>query len=70
LLTFAGATGLAHGTGRRLSGAIGQIAVAIQCIKNGELATRLPQTDVNELGTLQEGVNLLADTLERGKARL
>ena len=70
LLTFAGATGLAHGTGRRLSGTIGQIAVAIQCIKNGELATRLPQTDVNELGTLQEGVNLLADTLERGKARL
>ena len=70
LLAFAGATGLAHWTGKRLSGAIGRIAVAIQRIKNGELTTRLPQTDHNELGTLQEGVNLLADTLERGKARL
>ncbi|MCB1921719.1 MAG: response regulator [Candidatus Competibacteraceae bacterium] len=70
LLAFAGAAGLAHWTGQRLLGAICRIALAIQRIKNGEFATRLPHTDHNELGTLQEGVNLLADTLERGKARL
>lgn len=70
LLAFAGAAGLAHWTGQRVSGAICRIALAIQRIKNGEFATRLPHTDPNELGTLQEGVNLLADTLERGKARL
>ena len=70
LLIFAGAVGLAHGTGRRLSGAIRRIAAAIRRIQNGDLATRLRPTDRNELGTLQEGVNLLADTLARGKARL
>lgn len=70
LLAFAGAVGLAHWTGRRLSGAIRQIAGAIQRIKNGDLAARVRQTDACELGTLQEGVNLLADAIERGKARL
>ena len=70
LLTFAVATGLAHWTGRRLSGAIRRIATAIQRIKSGDLAVRVRQTDRNELGTLQEGVNLLADAIERGKARL
>ncbi len=70
LLTFAGAAGLAHWTGRRLSGAIRRLAIAIRRIKNGDFAARLPQTDLNELGTLQEGVNLLADTLQRGKERL
>ena len=70
LLAFAGAAGLAHWTGQRLSGAIRRIAGAIERIKNGDLAARLPQTDLNELGTLQEGVNLLADAIERGKAHL
>ncbi len=70
LLAFAGAVGLAHWTGRRLSGAIRQIAGAIQRIKNGDLAARVRQTDACELGTLQEGVNLLADAIERSKARL
>lgn len=63
LLAFAGVMGLAHWTGRRLSGAIRQIATAIQCIKNGDFAVRICQTDSNELGTLQEGVNLLADAI-------
>ena len=31
---------------------------------------RVRPTDRNELGTLQDGVNLLAETLARGKARL
>ena len=70
LLTFVGAVGLAHWTGRRLSDAIRRIAAAIQRIKNGDLAVRVRQTELNELGTLQEGVNLLADAIERGKARL
>jgi signal transduction histidine kinase len=62
LLTFAGAVGLAHGTGRRLSSAIRRIAAAIQRIKNGDLTVAgARQTDTHELGTLQEGVNLLAD---------
>lgn len=69
LLTFVGAVGLAHWTGRRLSDAIRRIAAAIQRIKNGDLAVRVRQTELNELGTLQEGVNLLADAIERGKAR-
>ena len=70
LLVFAGAVGLAHWTGRRLSGAIRRIAAAIQRIKNGDFAARVRQTELSELGTLQEGVNLLADAIERGKARL
>jgi two-component system sensor histidine kinase BarA len=70
LLTFAGAAGLAHWTGRRLSGAIRRIATAIECIKRGDFAVRVRPTDRNELGTLQDGVNLLAETLARGKARL
>ncbi|TVR65628.1 MAG: response regulator, partial [Candidatus Competibacteraceae bacterium] len=70
LLAFAAAAGLAHWTGRRLSGAIRRSAAAIQRIKSGDFAARVPQTDQHELGTLQEGVNLLADTLARGKARL
>ena len=70
LLTFAGAASLAHWTGRRLSGAIRRIATAIERIKSGDFAVRVRLTDRNELGTLQDGVNLLADTLARGKARL
>ena len=70
LLTFAGAAGLAHWTGRRLSGAIRRIATAIERIKSGDFTVRVRPTDRNELGTLQDGVNLLADTLARGKARL
>ena len=70
LLTFAGAAGLAHWTGRRLSGAIRRIATAIERIKSGDLTARVRPTDRHELGTLQDGVNLLADTLARGKARL
>ena len=70
LLTFAGAAGLAHWTGRRLSGAIRRIATAIERIKRGDFAVRVRLTDRNELGTLQDGVNLLADTLARGKVRL
>ena len=70
LLTFAGAAGLAHWTGRRLSGAIRRIATAIERIKRGDFAVRVRPTDRNELGTLQDGVNLLAETLARGKARL
>ena len=70
LLAFAGAAGLAHWTGRRLSGAIRQSAAAIQRIKNGDFTARVRPTDRNELGTLQEGVNLLAETLARGQARL
>ena len=69
-LTFAASAGLAYWVGRRISSAIRRIAGAIQSIKNGDLATRLPQTDINELGTLQEGVNLLADTIQRGRERL
>ncbi|MEI2806898.1 MAG: response regulator [Albidovulum sp.] len=68
--TFAVIAGSTYGFGRQLSNAIGRIARAVQAIKNGDLATRLPQIDRNELGTLEEGVNLLADTIERGKARL
>ena len=70
LLTFTGAVGLAYGIGRRLSSAIRRIATAIQRIQNGDLTLHLSRTDQNELGTLQEGVNLLADTLARGQARL
>jgi two-component system sensor histidine kinase BarA len=70
LLTFAGAAGLAHGTGRRLSSAIRRIAAAMERIKGGDFTTRVRHTDRHELGTLQEGVNLLADTLARGKAHL
>ena len=70
LLAFAGAAGLAHWTGRRLSGAIRRSAATLQRIKSGDFAAWVRPTDRNELGTLQEGVNLLADTLARGKARL
>lgn len=70
LFAFAVAASLAHWTGRRLSGAIRRIAAAVQRIKNGDLGARVRHTDRNELGTLQEGVNLLADAIERGKARL
>ena len=70
LLTFAGAASLAHWTGRRLSGAIRRIATAIERIKSGDFTVRVRPTDRHELGTLQDGVNLLADTLARGKARL
>lgn len=70
MATFAAIAGSTYGFGRQLSNAIGRIARAVQAIKNGDLATRLPQIDRNELGTLEEGVNLLADTIERGKARL
>ena len=70
LLTFTGTVGLAYGIGRRLSSAIRRIATAIQRIQNGDLTLHLSRTDQNELGTLQEGVNLLADTLARGQARL
>ncbi len=70
MATFAVIAGSTYGFGRQLSNAIGRIAHAVQAIKNGDLATRLPQIDRNELGTLEEGVNLLADTIERGKARL
>ena len=67
---FAPVAGFTYYFGRQLSEAIDRIARAVRAIKNGDLATRLPQVDRNELGTLQEGVNLLADTIERGKARL
>ncbi|MCC8998955.1 MAG: HAMP domain-containing protein, partial [Candidatus Contendobacter sp.] len=70
MATFAVIAGSTYGFGRQLSNAIGRIALAVQAIKNGDLSTRLPQIDRNELGTLEEGVNLLADTIERGKARL
>lgn len=70
MATFAVIAGSTYSFGRQLSNAIGRIARAVQAIKNGDLATRLPQIDRNELGTLEEGVNLLADTIERGKARL
>lgn len=67
---FSIATGLAYSVGRRLSGAITKVAQAIQNIEQGHLSTRLPQTDINELGTLQLGVNLLAQTLEQGQSVL
>ncbi len=70
MATFAVITGSTNRFGQRISNTIGRIARAVQAIKNGDLATRLPQIDRNELGTLEEGVNLLADTLERGKIRL
>jgi len=55
LLTFAGAAGLAHGTGRRLSGAIRRIATAIERIKGGDFAVRVQPTDRHELGRCRTG---------------
>ena len=69
LLTFAGATGLAHWTSETV-GAIRRIATAIERIKRGDFAVRVRPTDRNELGTLQDGVNLLAETLAHEQARL
>jgi len=69
-LTFIGAVSLAHWTGQRLSGALHAAAAAIERIKNGDLDVYLPPLDSHELGTLQEGVNLLADTIARAKALL
>lgn len=69
-LTFGVSAGLAFWGGRRISSAIQRIAGAILSIKNGDLNVRLPKTDTNELGTLQDGVNLLADTIRRGKEYL
>ena len=70
LVTFVGALALAHGIGRRLSGAIQEAAQAILHIKGGHLDVRLPNTETNEIGTLQEGVNLLAEAITRAKERL
>ena len=70
LVTFAAALALAHGIGRRLSGAIREAAQAILLIKGGHLDVRLPHTETNEIGTLQEGVNLLAEAIANAKERL
>ncbi|MFO7640538.1 MAG: response regulator, partial [Candidatus Competibacteraceae bacterium] len=62
--------GLAGWTGFRLARSIHQTARAIERIKGGELTVRLPRTEVNEIGILQDGVNLLAETIAGEQARL
>ena len=70
LLTFASVLGVAHWTGQRLSGTIRAAAQAILRIKGGDLGVRLPKTETNEIGTLQEGVNLLAETIASAQDHL
>lgn len=70
LATFCIALGLAHWTGRRFSSSIKEAANAISGIKGGDLGIRIRPTETNEIGTLQGGVNLLAETLASSRARL
>jgi hypothetical protein len=67
-LTLFGAMGVAYYTGQRLSSALHTVVDAIHRIKNGDLDVHLLPMDTHELGTLQEGVNLLAHTLARAQA--
>ena len=69
-LTLFGAMGVAYYTGQRLSSALHTVVDAIHRIKNGDLDVHLLPMDTHELGTLQEGVNLLAQTISRAQAVL
>ena len=69
-ITFVAGLILACGTGYRLAHSLRQTARAIERIKGGELTVRLPRTEVNEIGILQDGVNLLAETIAGEQARL
>ena len=64
------ATGLSHSLGRRVSLAVEEIAQAIMQIKAGDLQTRIVKTHTGELGTLQEGVNLLAEAVFQSQTKL
>ncbi len=69
-ITFVAGLILACWTGYRLARSLRQTARAIERIKGGELTVRLPRTEVNEIGILQDGVNLLAETIAGEQARL
>ena len=69
-ITFVAGLILACWTGYRLAHSLRQTARAIERIKGGELTVRLPRTEVNEIGILQDGVNLLAETIAGEQARL
>ena len=69
-LTFVAGLSLACWTAYRLARSVRQTAQAIERIKGGELSARLPRTEVNEIGILQDGVNLLAEAIAGEQARL
>ena len=69
-ITFVAGLILACWTGYRLARSLRQTARAIERIKGGDLSVRLPRTEVNEIGILQDGVNLLAETIAGEQARL
>ena len=69
-ITFVAGLILACWTGYRLARSLRQTARAIERIKGGDLSVRLSRTEVNEIGILQDGVNLLAETIAGEQARL
>jgi two-component system sensor histidine kinase BarA len=69
-ITFVAGLILACWTGYRLARSLRQTARAIERIKGGDLFVRLPRTEVNEIGILQDGVNLLAETIAGEQTRL
>jgi len=69
-ITFVVGLSLACWTAYRLARSLRQTAQAIERIKGGDLTVRLPRTEVNEIGVLQDGVNLLAKAIAGQQARL
>lgn len=69
-ITFVAGLILACWTGYRLARSLRLAARAIERIKGGDLSVRLSRTEVNEIGILQDGVNLLAETIAGEQARL
>ncbi len=69
-ITFVFGLILACWTGYRLAHSLRRTAWAIERIKGGDLSVRLPRTEVNEIGILQDGVNLLVETIAGEQARL
>ncbi|MCB1809868.1 MAG: HAMP domain-containing protein, partial [Candidatus Competibacteraceae bacterium] len=64
------ASALALGVGQRLVSAIRTAAQAIRRIEAGDLSARVQKTDHTEIGTLQNGINMLAETVGQAQTRL
>jgi len=57
-------------TSRRISDPLLRLNSAVQRLAHGQLSTRVPETSDGELGTLERGINAMAQALEAARAEM
>jgi len=67
LLVLLATAWLAVRASRRISEPLLRLNTAVQRIAHGQLSTRVPETSGGELGTLERGINAMAQALEEAR---